>query len=810
MEESRIIDKAVEDELRESYLSYAMSVIIGRAIPDVRDGMKPVHRRILYGMKELGLTHTSQHKKSARIVGEIMGKYHPHGDMAVYDALVRMAQPFSMRYPLVDGQGNFGSVDRDPPAAMRYTEARMTKIAEEMLYSIDKDTVDFIPNFDNTLKEPVVLPARLPNLLMNGASGIAVGMATNIPPHNLTELLDALIAMLDNSEISVDELMKYVHGPDFPTKGIIIGTKGIRDAYRTGKGRIVIRSKAIIEEHKKRYRIVITEIPYMVNKASLIEEIASFAKSHQSSHITAIRDESDKRGLRVVVELGREANPRIVLNQLFAHTALQTSFAITLLAIDKYNRPRLYDLKGALKEYLEHRIEVERRRLEYELNNASKRAHILEGLMKATKSIETIIRLIRSTKTVADAKEMLIRRLKVTEEQASAILDMRLQRLTSLELSKISKEYSELNTTIRRLQTILTDEKRLRDEVKKDFISLRNEYGDERLTLITEEESKNFEMEDLIQDEDVVVTISHRGYISSVPLSAYRKQGRGGRGTIAMRTREEDYLEYVFATTTHSYLMIISDKGKAYFIKNYSIVQGSRGGKGKSLLNYLNLSGDEKVKAVLSPGKTLGSEWDLVILTKKGYIKRTNLLEFNARKGGMIAIKIDEDDEIMDAELISTEALDNTQVLISTRQGILIRFPVSDVRRMGRMARGVRALRLREGDEIAAMDWVIGEADMNILSITENGYGKLTPVKLYKVQRRGGIGIRAHKCTQKTGLVIGIKIVSGEEEAMLVTEQGYAIRIVLNKLRPMGRVTQGVKLMGVLEGDKIVSFTVSR
>lgn len=809
MEESKIIDKAVEDELRESYLSYAMSVIIGRAIPDVRDGMKPVHRRILYGMKELGLNHSSQHKKSARIVGEIMGKYHPHGDMSVYDALVRMAQSFSMRYTLVDGQGNFGSVDRDPAAAMRYTEARMTRIAEEMLYSIDEDTVDFIPNFDNTLKEPVVLPARLPNLLMNGASGIAVGMATNIPPHNLTELLKALIALLDNPRITLDELMQYVHGPDFPTRGIIIGIKGIKDMYRTGKGKIIIRSKAIIEEHKKRYRIVVTEIPYQVNKAALIKECANFAKGHPNSHIVAIRDESDKRGLRVVIELGREANPRIVLNQLFVHTNLQISYAATMLAIDKYNRPCMYDLKKALKEYLDHRLEVERRKLEYELKSASSRAHILEGLMKATKSIETVIRLIRSTKTVSDAKTMLIKRLEVTKEQASAILDMRLQRLTSLELSKISKEYSELNATIQQLQSILMDEEKLKETVKKDFIMLCEKYGDERLTLITEEESREFEMEDLIQEEDVVVTISHKGYISSVPLSAYRKQGRGGRGSIAMRTREEDYLEYVFATTTHSYLMIISNKGKAYFVKNYSIVQGSRGGKGKSLMNYLNLDGNERVKAVLSPGKILGNNWDLVILTRKGYIKRMNLSEFSARKRGMIAIKIGEDDEIIDAKLVSTQAIDKTQVLVSTRRGVLIRFPVSNVRRMGRTARGVRALRLRAGDEIAAMDWVLQGKDMNILSVTENGYGKLTPIKLYKVQRRGGIGLRSHKCTEKTGSVIGIKIVRGDEEAMLVTEQGYAIRIALKNLRPMGRITQGVKLMGILEGDNIVSLTVS-
>lgn len=793
----KIVPVYIEEEVKDSYLNYAMSVIVGRALPDVRDGLKPVHRRILYAMQELNLEHSKPYKKCARIVGEVLGKYHPHGDMAVYDTLVRMAQDFSLRYPLVDGQGNFGSVDGDAAAAMRYTEARLAAIADEILGDIDKDTVKFGPNFDASLKEPLLMPAALPNLLVNGSGGIAVGMATNIPPHNLNEIADAIIYFLDHPEAETKDLMRYVKGPDFPTGGVICGREGIREAYATGRGKLTVRARATIEHQKNgKDLIVVTEIPYQVQKASLIEAIAALVDEKKIEGISDIRDESDKDGMRIVVELKRDTEPQIVLNQLFKHTQLETTFGIIMLALVE-NRPRVLTLRQMLECYIDHRKVVIRRRTQFELDKALKRAHILEGLKIALKFIDRIIRTIKTSKNTDQARERLMKEFDLSEVQAQAILEMQLQRLTALERDKIDAEYAELLKKIELCKAILASEKKVEGIIKEELTALKEKYGDERRTDIVGE-VEELEVEDLIAEEDVVVTISHGGYIKRLPVSAYRKQKRGGKGVTGAEVKEEDFVEHLFVASTKDYLLIFTDKGQVHWLKVYEIPQASRTSKGKAIVNLVQMEAGSKVSSTI-PVKEFSEDRYLVLVTKLGLIKKTRLDAFgNPRKGGIIAITLEKGDE-----LISVEMTDGKQeLLIGTRQGKAIHFSEAKVRDMGRQAKGVRAISLDKKDE--AIDMVVAQKDATILTVTELGFAKRTPVKEYRLTSRGGKGIINIRVTGKNGPAVSMKAVSDKDELMVITQNGMFLRCAVKDIRTTGRSAQGVRLIK-LEGKDRVS-----
>ncbi len=792
----KIIPVYIEDEVKDSYLNYAMSVIVGRALPDVRDGLKPVHRRILYAMQELGLEHSKSYKKCARIVGEVLGKYHPHGDVAVYDTLVRMAQDFSLRYPLVDGQGNFGSVDGDAAAAMRYTEARLAGIADDMLGDIDKDTVNFGPNFDASLKEPLLLPAALPNLLVNGSSGIAVGMATNIPPHNLNEIADAIVYLLDNPEAEIKDLMRYVKGPDFPTGGVICGKGGIKDAYTTGRGKLVVRARATVEHQKNgKDLIVVTEIPYQVQKAGLIEAIAALVDDKKIDGISDIRDESDKDGMRIVVELKRDTEPQIILNQLFKHTQLETTFGVIMLALVE-NRPRVLNLRQVLDCYIGHRKIIIRRRTQFELDKALKRAHILEGLKIALKYIDRIIKTIKTSKTVEVAKERLMKEFELSEIQAQAILEMQLQRLTALEQSKIDAEYAELLKKIELCRAILASEKKIENIIKEELGELKKKYGDERRTDIVGE-VEELEVEDLIAEEDVVVTISHGGYIKRLPVSSYRKQKRGGRGATGAEVKEEDFIEHLFVASTKDYLLIFTDKGQVNWLKVYEIPQASRISKGKAIINLVQMEAGSKISSTI-PVKEFSADRFLVMVTKEGQIKKTRLDAYgNPRKAGIIGISLDKNDELIGVELTDGKQ----ELLIGTRQGKAIRFSESKVRDMGRGARGVRGVSLAKKDKVIAM--LVADKDATVLTVTELGFAKRTPLKEYRLTSRGGKGVVNIKVTDKNGEAVSLKAVTDKDELMVITQNGMFLRCSIKDIRETGRSAQGVRLIKLQDKDRV-------
>jgi DNA gyrase subunit A len=797
----KIIPVQIEDEMKKSYIDYAMSVIVGRALPDVRDGLKPVHRRILYAMRDLGLTPDKPHRKSARIVGDVLGKYHPHGDMAVYDAMVRMAQDFSIRYPLIDGHGNFGSIDGDSAAAMRYTEARLSPLAMEMLADINKDTVDFIPNFDETLKEPVVLPSRFPNLLVNGSSGIAVGMATNIPPHNLGEVIDGVIMMIDKPDVSPKELMMAVKGPDFPTGGLIMGREGIKAAYNTGRGQIKVRAKAHIEPTGgNKHQIIVTEIPYQVNKARLIEKIAELVKDKKIDGISDLRDESDRSGMRIVIELKKDANPNIVLNRLYKHTQMQITFGVIMLALVD-GEPKILNLREMIYYYLEHQKEVVTRRTRFDLNKAEERAHILEGLRIALANLDAVIDLIKKSEDVETARQGLITKFNLTEKQAQAILDMRLQRLTGLEREKIELEYKELIEKISYLKSILADEKLLLQVIKQEILEIKKKYSDERRTKITSAAEK-LEIEDLIEEQDVVITITYKGYIKRLPLATYKSQRRGGRGITGITTKEEDYITQIITTTTHHHILFFTNQGNLYRLKAHEIPEAGRTAKGTSIINLLHLNPDEKITAVI-PIKDFNHGTTLFMATKKGIVKKTPLSEYEStRKNGLIAINLMEDDELIGVELTDG----NQQVVLGTRKGMCIRFLEEDVNEVGRTARGVKGIDLKPGDYVVSMDLVRDKED--ILVVTENGFGKKTSINEYRVQSRAGKGIVTSKVTKKTGDLIGIKTVSEDDEVMIVSSDGIIIRLEVKDISRMGRNTQGVTLMKLNDENRVVAIAL--
>jgi DNA gyrase subunit A len=794
----KIVPVYIEEEVKDSYLNYAMSVIVGRALPDVRDGLKPVHRRILYAMKELSLEHEKPYKKCARVTGEVLGKFHPHGDVAVYDALVRMAQDFSLRYPLVDGQGNFGSVDGDAPAAMRYTECRLAAIASEMLADIDKDTVNFGPNFDASLQEPLLLPATLPNLLVNGSSGIAVGMATNIPPHNLNEVADAIIHLLDNPEAEIKDLMRYLKGPDFPTGGVICGREGIKEAYAAGKGKLTVRAKATVEHLKSgKDLIVITEIPYQVQKSLLIESIAGLVDEKKIDGISDIRDESDKEGMRIVVELRRDVESQIVLNQLFKHTQLESTFGVIMLALVE-NRPKVLNLRQILDSYIEHRKTIIRRRTQFELDKALRRAHILEGLKIALKYIDRIIKTIKTSKSVEAAKERLMKEFDLSDVQSQAILEMQLQRLTALERDKIDAEYLELLKKIELCRAILASEKKIEGIIKEELEGLEKKYGDERRTDIVGE-VEELEVEDLIAEEDVVVTISHGGYIKRLPVSAYRKQKRGGRGVTGAEVKEEDFIEHLFVASTKDYLLVFTDKGRVHWLKVYEIPPASRIAKGKAIVNLLQLAPDEKVSSTI-PVKEFSPDKFLVMVTKQGLVKKTRLDEYsNPRKGGIIGITLENADELIEVKLTDGKQ----ELLIATRQGKAIRFPESQVRDMGRQAKGVRGVSLAKKDEVIAME--LAQKEATVLTVTELGFTKRTPISQYRLQRRGGKGIINIKVTAKNGPAVRLKTVSDKDELMVITQNGMFLRCAVKDIRSTGRSAQGVRLIKLTDKDRVSS-----
>ncbi|MCG7337742.1 DNA gyrase subunit A [Staphylococcus sp. ACRSN] len=791
--ESRINERNITNEMRESFLDYAMSVIVSRALPDVRDGLKPVHRRILYGLNEQGMTPDKSYKKSARIVGDVMGKYHPHGDSSIYEAMVRMAQEFSYRYPLVDGQGNFGSMDGDGAAAMRYTEARMTKITLELLKDLNKDTIDFIDNYDGNEREPSVLPARFPNLLVNGASGIAVGMATNIPPHNLTEVIDGILSLSYNSDITIAELMENIQGPDFPTAGLIMGKSGIRRAYETGRGSIQMRARAEIEERGGgRQRIVVTEIPYQVNKARMIEKIAELARDKKIEGITDLRDETSLRtGVRVVIDIRKDANASVILNNLYKQTPLQTSFGVNMIALVK-GRPKLINLKEALVEYLEHQKIVVRRRTEYNLKKAQDRAHILEGLRIALDHIDEIISTIRESDTDKVAMVSLQERFKLSERQAQAILDMRLRRLTGLERDKIEEEYNNLIAYIKELQEILADEEKLLQIVRDELIEVRERFGDERLTEIQLGGLDNIEDEDLIPEEQIVITLSHNNYIKRLPVSTYRAQHRGGRGVQGMNTLEEDFVSQLVTLSTHDNVLFFTNKGRVYKLKGYEVPELSRQSKGIPVVNAIELDHDEVISTMIAV-KDLESEDDyLVFATLKGIVKRSALSNFShINKNGKIAIGFKDDDELIAVRL--TDGQDD--ILIGTSHASLIRFPETALRPLGRTAAGVKGITLREGDKVIGLDVAKSDSDDEILVVTENGYGKRTPVNDYRLSNRGGKGIKTATVTERNGNIVCITTVNGEEDLMVVTNSGVIIRIDVQDISQNGRAAQGVRLI---------------
>lgn len=803
MHNEKIIPVNIEDELKSSYIDYSMSVIVSRALPDVRDGLKPVHRRVLYGMNELGLASNKPYKKSARIVGEVLGKYHPHGDKAVYDTMVRMVQDFSLRYTLVDGQGNFGSVDGDSPAAMRYTEARLSKIAETLLTDLEKNTVEFVPNFDETLKEPVVLPSMFPNLLVNGSNGIAVGMATNIAPHNLCEIVDGLIYLLKNPDATIAKLMKYVTAPDFPTGGIIYGYEPVKEAYETGRGKIILQAKASIEpDRNNKQNIIITELPYQVNKASLIESIAQLVRDKKIEDIASINDESDRDGMRIVIGLKRDANPNVVMNNLYKHTQMRVTFGIITLALVD-GIPKILNLKDMMSLFIKHRLEVIVRRSKFDLEAAEKRAHILEGYIIALDNIDEIIKLIKKSKDVPSAKEGLMKKFKLTDVQAQAILDMRLQRLTGLERKKIEEEYKEVLKTIERLKRILASEALRKEIIADELKSLKEKFGDERRTEIVYDVKKMTDdemLKELIKEEDVVITISNKGFIKRIPVSSYRSQGRGGKGVTAASTgsADDDFIEHMFIGSTHQYIMFFTDKGKCYWLKVYDIPEGTRASRGKSILNLIEKDKDEVISAFVMV-KSFDEELFVTMVTKQGLIKKTALQAYsNIRRNGINAINLNDKDVLVDVKLTNG----HQEIVIGTHNGQAIRFNESLVRDMGRTATGVRAVKLAKGDYVIGMIAVVRQS-ATILVVTEQGYGKRSDLGDYRITARGGKGVITVKTTDKVGKLISIKEVTDNDDLMIITARGILIRQKVKDIRVMGRNSQGVRLIRLGAGDKI-------
>ncbi|HBF3360966.1 TPA: DNA gyrase subunit A [Clostridioides difficile] len=798
-ENNKILPIEIAEEMKKSYIDYSMSVIAGRALPDVRDGLKPVHRRILYSMSELNLTPDKPYRKSARIVGDVLGKYHPHGDTAVYYAMVRMAQDFSTRALLVDGHGNFGSVDGDSPAAMRYTEAKMSKLSLELLRDIEKETVDFKPNFDESLKEPSVLPARYPNLLVNGSNGIAVGMATSIPPHNLAEVIDATVYLIDNPECSVDDLIKFVQGPDFPTAAIIMGKESIAEAYRTGRGKVKVRSRAFIEELPKgKQQIIVTEIPYQVNKAKLVERISELVKEKRIEGISDLRDESNRNGMRIVIELKRDANANIVLNNLYKHSQMEDTFSIIMLALVD-GQPRVLNLKQILYHYIKHQEDVVTRRTKFELNKAEARAHILEGLKIALDNIDAVISLIRASKTGQEAKLGLIEKFKLTEIQAQAILDMRLQRLTGLERDKIEAEYEDLIKKINRLKEILADERLLLNVIKDEITIIKENYSDERRTEIRHAEGE-IDMRDLISDEEIAITLTHFGYIKRLPSDTYKSQKRGGRGISALTTREEDFVRHLVTTTTHSRLLFFTNKGRVFKLNAYEIPEGKRQAKGTAIVNLLQLSADEKIATLIPIDGNDENEY-LLLATKKGIVKKTKREEFkNINKSGLIAIGLRDDDELIGVELTDGKQ----EVLLVTKEGMSIRFDENDIRYMGRTAMGVKGITLSKEDFVVSMNLCSKGTD--VLVVSKNGFGKRTNIEEYRSQIRAGKGIKTYNISEKTGTIVGADMVNEDDEIMIINSDGVLIRIRVNEISLFGRVTSGVKLMKTNDEVNVVSI----
>lgn len=796
---SKILPIEIAGEMKKSYIEYSMSVIVGRALPDVRDGLKPVHRRILYSMNELNLSPDKPYRKSARIVGDVLGKYHPHGDSSVYLAMVKMAQDFSTRVPLVDGHGNFGSVDGDSPAAMRYTEARMSKLSMELLRDIDKETVDFGPNFDESLKEPLVLPARFPNLLVNGSNGIAVGMATSIPPHNLGEVIDATVHLIDKPDSNVEELMDYVKGPDFPTGAIIMGTESIKEAYKTGRGKVKVRAKAEIEElGKGKQQIVVTEIPYQVNKARLVERIAELVKDKKIEGISDLRDESNRKGMRIVIELKRDVNANIILNNLYKHSQMEETISVIMIALVN-GEPKCLNLKEVLHHYIEHQKEVVTRRTKFELNKAETRAHILEGLKISLDNIDEVISTIRSSKASSDAKEKLVEKFALTEVQAQAILEMRLNRLTGLEREKIDSEYNELMKKIAELKEILDSEEVLLSVIKKEIIEIKDKYSDERRTSIQHAEGE-IDMRDLIDEEEIAITLTHFGYIKRLPADTYRSQKRGGRGISALTTREEDFVKHLITTTTHSRLLFFTNRGRVFRLNSYEIPEGKRQAKGSAIVNLLQLGPGEKIATLIDVDGKEENKY-LLIATKKGMVKKTKIEDFkNINKSGLISIGLKEGDEVIGVKLTNGEQ----DVMLVTRNGMSIRFSEKDVRDMGRTAMGVKGITLAEGDTVVSMSLDSEGTDM--LVVSENGFGKRTDLEEYRSQIRAGKGIKTYNISEKTGSIVGAEMVSEEDEMMIINSDGVLIRIKVDEISIFGRVTSGVKLMNVDEEVNIVSI----
>ncbi len=797
LRDDKLIEINIEDDMKKSYLEYSMSVIVSRALPDVRDGLKPVHRRILYAMDELGMSSDKPYRKSARVVGDVLGKYHPHGDSSVYGAMVRLAQDFNTRYLLVDGHGNFGSVDGDGAAAMRYTEARMAKLTAEMLRDIKKDTVNWRPNFDETLQEPVVLPSRFPNLLVNGSSGIAVGMATNIPPHNLREVIDGLVLMIDDPEVDIESISKVIKGPDFPTGGHIMGKDAIKQAYNTGRGKIKIRAVAEIEENAKgRDKIIVTEIPYQVNKAQLITKIAEYVRDKKIEGITDLRDESDREGMRIVIEIKRDSNPNVVLNNLYKQTQMQVTFGIINLALVD-NEPKVLNLKEMLYYYLEHQKEIITRRTQYDLAKAEERAHIVEGLKIALDNIDEVIKIIRGSKDDASAKENLMTRFGLSEKQSQAILDMRLRRLTGLERDKLEEEFESLIKEINRLKEVLGSERLVLNIIKEELLEIKEKYGDMRRTRIMAS-AEEIDVEDMIEEEDVIITLTHFGYIKRMPEGTYRQQKRGGRGIMALTTREEDFVEDLFITSTHDIILFFTNKGKVYMLKAYEIPDAGRQAKGTAIINLLNLEKGEKVSAII-PLSEYNPENYLVFITKEGLIKKTGLEHFkNIRKNGIIAINLKDNDE-----LISVKTTDGSrEVMVVTKKGMAIRFNENDARPMGRNSSGVKAITLSKNDEVVAADLV--EENHYLLVISQLGFGKKTPIDEYKVQIRGGKGLKTYSIKEKTGDIISAKIINQNDEIMMISQSGIIIRLNTKDISTMGRSTQGVTLMK-MNDDRVVA-----
>ncbi len=795
----KLVPVDIEDEIKGSYIDYAMSVIVARALPDVRDGLKPVHRRVLFGMSDLGLEYNKPYKKSARIVGEVLGKYHPHGDTAVYDTLVRMAQDFSMRYPLVDGQGNFGSIDGDSPAAMRYTEARISRIAGEMLRDLEKNTVNFAPNFDESLKEPLVLPSLVPNLLVNGSSGIAVGMATNIPPHNLSDTVDAIANLIKNPDMPIEKLIKILKAPDFPTGGIIFGYEGVKEAYMTGRGRIILRAKANIETLKNgRVNIIITEVPYQVNKANLIEKIADLVREKKLEDISDIRDESDRDGIRVVIELKRDSEPQVVLNNLYKHTQMQTTFGVIMLALVE-GIPKVLNLKEVMEHFINHRHEVVVRRTKYDLDAAEKRAHILEGYKIALDNIDEVVQLIKKSKDPETARLALMKRFKLSEIQARAILALTLQRLTGLERKKIEDEYRETIKLIERLRAILASKTMRMDIIRDELLELKKNFGDERRTEIIEKASE-FSIEDMIAEEDVVITITHNGFIKRYPVSGYRRQSRGGKGITAQSTREDDFVEHMFIASTHQYILFFSDKGRAYWLKVHEVPEGGRVSRGRSIVNLIGKMPDEEITAFL-PVKDFGEDLNVTMVTKRGNVKKVALNEFsNPRKVGIIAIGLDKGDRLIDAWLTNGKQ----DIIMGSKNGMSLRFNEKDVRPMGRNARGVKGMNLSKGDEVIGMI-VISRPGASVLVVTDKGFGKRSEVGEYTLRHRGGKGIFTVKTGDKNGKLLSIKEVIDNDDIMIVTTKGFLIRQHVKDIRTAGRNTQGVRLIRLQGTDSIAA-----